>query len=75
MPLRGGFLTIRGGQLDVSLLGWITEDPAFPRGVGGTMDLAVGAWAIRVIMDHTGITPESCRPSPSRSCNWLLTGR
>ena len=59
------FLMIRGGHLDVSLLGafevsetgdlanWTTEDPAFPPGVGGAMDLAVGARAIRVIMDHT----------------------
>lgn len=48
------FLMIRGGHLDVSLLGafevsekgdlanWTTEDPAFPPGVGGAMDLAVG---------------------------------
>jgi 3-oxoadipate CoA-transferase beta subunit len=59
------FLMIRGGHLDVSLLGafevseagdlanWTTEDPAFPPGVGGAMDLAVGAKEIRVIMDHT----------------------
>ncbi len=59
------FLMIRGGHLDVSLLGafevseagdlanWTTEDPSFPPGVGGAMDLAVGAKAIRVIMEHT----------------------
>jgi 3-oxoadipate CoA-transferase beta subunit len=59
------FLMIRGGHLDVSLLGafevaengdlanWTTEDPSFPPGVGGAMDLAVGAKEIRVIMDHT----------------------
>jgi len=59
------FLMIRGGHLDVSLLGafevsekgdlanWTTEDPAFPPGVGGAMDLAVGAKEIRVLMDHT----------------------
>src|SRR5205807_8758461 len=59
------FLIIRGGHLDVSLLGafevseagdlanWTTEDPAFPPGVGGAMDLAVGAREIRIIMDHT----------------------
>ena len=29
------------------------EDPAFSPGVGGAMDLAVGAKAIRVIVDHT----------------------
>ncbi|HEV7600300.1 MAG TPA: 3-oxoacid CoA-transferase subunit B [Bradyrhizobium sp.] len=60
------FLMIRGGHLDISLLGafevsekgdlanWTTEDPAFPPGVGGAMDLAVGAKEIRVIMEHTG---------------------
>ena len=59
------FLMIRGGHLDVSLLGafevseqgdlanWTTEDPQFPPGVGGAMDLAVGAREIRVIMEHT----------------------
>ena len=52
------FLMIRGGHLDVSLLGAFevsekgdlangtTEDPALPPGVGGAMDLAVGARAI-----------------------------
>lgn len=59
------FLMIRGDHLDVSLLGafevsetgdlanWTTEDPAFPPGVGGAMDLAVGAREIRVLMAHT----------------------
>ncbi len=59
------FLMIRGGHLDVSLLGafevsaagdlanWTTEDPSFPPGVGGAMDLAVGAREIRVLMEHT----------------------
>lgn len=59
------FLMIRGKHLDVSLLGafevseqgdlanWTTEDPSFPPGVGGAMDLAVGAKEIRVIMEHT----------------------
>lgn len=71
--IRGGcfvhhadaFLMIRGGHLDISLLGafevsgdgdlanWTTEDPEFPPGVGGAMDLAVGARQIRVLMDHT----------------------
>ncbi len=57
------FLMIRGGHLDLSLLpskcakgdlaNWTTEDPGFPPGVGGAMDLAVGARQIRVMMDHT----------------------
>jgi 3-oxoadipate CoA-transferase, beta subunit len=58
------FVMIRGGHLDISLLGafevsgsgdlanWTTEDPNFPPGVGGAMDLAVGARQIRVLMDH-----------------------
>ena len=59
------FLMIRGGHLDVSLLGafevseagdianWTTEDPNFPPGVGGAMDLAAGAKVVRVLMEHT----------------------
>ena len=76
------FLMIRGGHLDVSLLGafevsesgdlanWTTEDPAFPPGVGGAMDLAVGAKAIRVIMDHTG---KSGEPRILKRCPYPLT--
>jgi 3-oxoadipate CoA-transferase beta subunit len=76
------FLIIRGGHLDVSLLGafevaengdlanWTTEDPAFPPGVGGAMDLAVGARAIRVIMDHTGKNGE---PRILKRCSYPLT--
>src|SRR5258707_11964157 len=57
------FLMIRGGHLDVSLLGafevsekgdlanWTTEDPAFPPGIGGTMDFAVGAREIRLHLE------------------------
>lgn len=59
------FVMIRGGHLDISLLGafevsasgdianWTTDDPSFPPGVGGAMDLAVGAKTIRVLMEHT----------------------
>jgi 3-oxoadipate CoA-transferase, beta subunit len=76
------FLMIRGGHLDVSLLGafevsekgdlanWTTEDPAFPPGVGGAMDLAVGAKEIRVIMDHTSKKGE---PRILRHCTLPLT--
>jgi 3-oxoadipate CoA-transferase beta subunit len=76
------FLMIRGGHLDVSLLGafevsekgdlanWTTEDPAFPPGVGGAMDLAVGAKAIRVIMDHTSKNGE---PRILKRCTYPLT--
>ncbi len=73
---------IRGGHLDVSLLGafevsekgdlanWTTEDPAFPPGVGGAMDLAVGAKAIRIIMDHTSKKGE---PRILNRCTYPLT--
>jgi len=73
---------IRGGHLDVSLLGafevsesgdlanWTTEDPAFPPGVGGAMDLAVGAKAIRVIMEHTSKRGE---PRILKACTYPLT--
>jgi 3-oxoadipate CoA-transferase beta subunit len=76
------FLMIRGGHLDISLLGafevseagdlanWTTEDPAFPPGVGGAMDLAVGAKEIRVLMDHTSKKGE---PRILRHCTLPLT--
>ena len=59
------FLMIRGGHLDLSIMGafevsqvgdlanWTTEDPNFPPGVGGAMDLAVGAKRVRVLLEHT----------------------
>jgi 3-oxoadipate CoA-transferase beta subunit len=76
------FLMIRGGHIDISLLGafevsekgdlanWTTEDPSFPPGVGGAMDLAVGAKAIRVIMDHTD---KKGNPRILRHCTLPLT--
>jgi len=59
------FLMIRGGHLDLALLGAFevsekgdlangtTDDPGFPPGVGGAMDLAVGAKESRVLVEHT----------------------
>jgi 3-oxoadipate CoA-transferase beta subunit len=76
------FLMIRGGHLDVSLLGafevsetgdlanWTTEDPEFPPGVGGAMDLAVGAKEIRVLMEHTSKKGE---PRIKHRCSLPLT--
>lgn len=76
------FLMIRGGHLDFSLLGafevsatgdlanWTTEDPSFPPGVGGAMDLAVGAKVIRVIMEHTD---KKGRPRILNTCKLPLT--
>jgi 3-oxoadipate CoA-transferase beta subunit len=76
------FLMIRGGHLDLSLLGafevseagdlanWTTEDPSFPPGVGGAMDLAVGAREIRVLMDHNSKKGE---PRIKHQCSLPLT--
>jgi 3-oxoadipate CoA-transferase beta subunit len=76
------FLMIRGGHLDVSLLGafevsekgdlanWTTEDPDFPPGVGGAMDLAVGAKEVRAILEHT---TKDGRPRIRKTCRYPLT--
>jgi 3-oxoadipate CoA-transferase beta subunit len=76
------FLMIRGGHLDVSLLGafevsgsgdlanWTTEDDEFPPGVGGAMDLAVGAKEIRVLMEHVSKKGE---PRIKHRCTYPLT--
>ena len=76
------FVMIRGGHLDVSLMGafevseqgdlanWTTEDPSFPPGVGGAMDLAAGAKQVRVLMEHTSKKGE---PRIKRRCSLPLT--
>jgi 3-oxoadipate CoA-transferase, beta subunit len=76
------FLMIRGGHLDLALLGafevaengdlanWTTEDPDFPPGVGGAMDLAAGAREVRVLVEHT--TKEG-RPRIRKRCGYPLT--
>ncbi len=76
------FLMIRGGHLDLALLGafevaengdlanWTTDDPGFPPGVGGAMDLAVGAKEIRVLVEHT---TKSGAPRVRRRCEYPLT--
>lgn len=76
------FLMIRGGHLDVSLLGafevsekgdlanWTTDDAEFPPGVGGAMDLAVGAKEIRVLMEHTD---KKGRARIKNHCSYPLT--
>jgi len=76
------FLMIRGGHLDLALLGafevsadgdlanWTTDDPSFPPGVGGAMDLAVGAKAIRVLMEHT---TKDGKPRIRHRCSYPLT--
>jgi 3-oxoadipate CoA-transferase, beta subunit len=76
------FVMIRGGHLDVALLGafevsvegdlanWTTEDPNWPPGVGGAMDLAAGAKEVRVLMEHT--TREGA-PRLKHRCRYPLT--
>jgi 3-oxoadipate CoA-transferase beta subunit len=76
------FLIIRGGHLDLALLGafevgengdlanWTTDDPSFPPGVGGAMDLAVGAKEIRVLVEHT---TRSGAPRIRKRCTYPLT--
>jgi 3-oxoadipate CoA-transferase beta subunit len=76
------FLMIRGGHLDLALLGayevsqmgdlanWTVDDPNTPPGVGGAMDLAAGAREIRVLMEHT--TREGV-PRLRRECHYPLT--
>jgi 3-oxoadipate CoA-transferase, beta subunit len=78
------FLIIRGGHLDLALLGafevaengdlanWTTDDPGFPPGVGGAMDLAVGAKEIRVLLEHT---TKSGAPRIRRRCDYQLTAK
>ncbi len=76
------FLMIRGGHLDLALLGafevaengdlanWTTDDPTFPPGVGGAMDLAVGAREIRVLVEH--MTRDGA-PRLRKQCHYPLT--
>jgi len=76
------FLMIRGGHLDLAVLGafevaengdlanWTTDDPTFPPGVGGAMDLAVGAKEIRVMLEHT---TRSGEPRLRKQCEYPLT--
>jgi 3-oxoadipate CoA-transferase, beta subunit len=76
------FLMIRGGHLDLALLGafevaengdlanWTTEDPNFAPGVGGAMDLAAGAKEVRVLVEHT---TKDGRPRIRKRCGYPLT--
>ena len=76
------FLMIRGQHLDYALLGafevaengdlanWTTDDPKFPPGVGGAMDLAAGAKEVRVLLEHT---TRDGAPRLRRKCEYPLT--
>jgi 3-oxoadipate CoA-transferase, beta subunit len=76
------FLMIRGGHIDLSIMGafevsaegdlanWTTNDPTFPPGVGGAMDLAAGAKEVRALLEHTG---KDGSPRIRRRCLYPLT--
>ena len=76
------FVMMRGGHLDVSVLGafqvsqtgdlanWATDEAALPPAVGGAMDLAVGAKRVLVMTTHT---TRDGRPKLLARCSYPLT--
>ncbi|HYO36188.1 MAG TPA: 3-oxoacid CoA-transferase subunit B [Geodermatophilus sp.] len=76
------FLMMRGGHLDVTVLGafqvsetgdlanWATDDATHPPAVGGAMDLAVGAERVLVMTTHT---TRAGRPKLLPRCTYPLT--
>ncbi len=78
------FLMICGGHIDVSIMGayevsargdlanWATGSDSLAPGVGGAMDLAAGAKAVRVLMDHNA---KDGSPRIRNSCTLPLTGK
>jgi len=77
------FAMIRGEHLDICVLGafqvsesgdlanWATLDNSRPPGVGGAMDLAVGAKEIFIITDHC---TRDGQPKLLEQCTYPLTG-
>ncbi|MDE1931030.1 MAG: 3-oxoacid CoA-transferase subunit B [Alphaproteobacteria bacterium] len=78
------FLMIRGGHIDLALMGalevaangdlanWITNDPHAPPGVGGAMDLAAGAKEVRILLEHT---TKDGGPRIRKTCTYPLTAK
>lgn len=76
------FAMVRGGHIDVAVLGayavsragdlanWSTRDPQNPPGVGGAMDLAFGARRVYVMSRHN--LPDG-RPKLVAECSLPLT--
>ncbi len=78
------FVMIRGGHIDVALLGafevsaqgdlanWQTDRLNSAPAIGGAMDLAVGAGEVRVLMEHT---TRELQPRIVAACRYPLTAR